>query len=34
MNVLKKIPLLGWIVVAIILGILLGPVMPVGLGGL
>lgn len=32
MNVLKKIPLLGWIVVAIILGILLGPVMPVGLG--
>jgi Na+/H+-dicarboxylate symporter len=32
MNVLKRIPLLGWIVVAIILGILLGPVMPVGLG--
>lgn len=32
MNVLKKIPLLGWIVVAIILGILLGPVMPDGLG--
>ncbi|WP_404291178.1 dicarboxylate/amino acid:cation symporter [Glutamicibacter arilaitensis] len=32
MNLLKKIPLLGWILVAIVLGILLGPVMPVGLG--
>ncbi|MGP9605915.1 dicarboxylate/amino acid:cation symporter [Arthrobacter sp. MYb211] len=32
MNLLKKIPLLGWILVAIVLGILLGPVMPVWLG--
>ncbi|MBP2415038.1 Na+/H+-dicarboxylate symporter [Arthrobacter stackebrandtii] len=33
MTFLKKIPLLGWIVLAIILGILAGPVMPAWLGG-
>ncbi|UTM47404.1 dicarboxylate/amino acid:cation symporter [Glutamicibacter mysorens] len=32
MNLLKSIPLLGWVLVAIVLGILLGPVMPVWLG--
>ncbi|MGL3804798.1 dicarboxylate/amino acid:cation symporter [Paeniglutamicibacter sp. R2-26] len=32
MNLLKKIPLLGWIVIAIVLGILTGPVMPTWLG--
>ncbi|MCS3491946.1 Na+/H+-dicarboxylate symporter [Arthrobacter sp. JUb119] len=32
MKLLKSIPLLGWVVVAILLGILLGPVMPVWLG--
>ncbi|WP_417366069.1 dicarboxylate/amino acid:cation symporter [Glutamicibacter arilaitensis] len=34
MKLLKKIPLLGWVLVAIVLGILLGPVMPVWLGSL
>ncbi|MHA7304545.1 dicarboxylate/amino acid:cation symporter [Arthrobacter sp. TMN-49] len=34
MKLLKSIPLLGWIVIAIVLGILTGPVMPVWLGGL
>lgn len=33
MKLLKSIPLLGWIVIAIVLGILLGPVMPAWLGG-
>jgi len=33
MKLLKSIPLLGWIIIAIILGILLGPVMPEWLGG-
>ncbi|MHA7271717.1 dicarboxylate/amino acid:cation symporter [Arthrobacter sp. HLT1-20] len=33
MKLLKSIPLLGWIVIAIVLGILAGPVMPVWLGG-
>lgn len=33
MKLLKSIPLLGWIIIAIILGILLGPVMPDWLGG-
>lgn len=33
MKLLKKIPLLGWIIIAIVLGILTGPVMPVWLGG-
>lgn len=33
MKTLKRIPLLGWILIAIILGIVLGPVMPVWLGG-
>jgi Na+/H+-dicarboxylate symporter len=33
MKLLKSIPLLGWIVIAIILGILTGPVMPTWLGG-
>ncbi len=32
MKLLKSIPLLGWILVAIVLGILLGPVMPTWLG--
>ncbi|WP_313813996.1 dicarboxylate/amino acid:cation symporter [Glutamicibacter sp.] len=32
MKLLKKFPLLGWIVIAIVLGVLLGPVMPVWLG--
>ncbi|MET4001333.1 Na+/H+-dicarboxylate symporter [Arthrobacter sp. UYCu511] len=32
MKLLKSIPLLGWIIVAIILGILTGPVMPIWLG--
>lgn len=32
MKLLKSIPLLGWVLVAIVLGILLGPVMPVWLG--
>jgi len=34
MKLLKSIPLLGWVLVAIILGVLLGPVMPVWLGSL
>lgn len=34
MKFLKSIPLLGWIIVAIILGILTGPIMPTGLGNL
>ncbi|WP_104111475.1 dicarboxylate/amino acid:cation symporter [Arthrobacter sp. N199823] len=33
MKLLKSIPLLGWIVLAIVLGILIGPVMPAWLGG-
>lgn len=33
MKLLRSIPLLGWIVIAIVLGILLGPVMPAWLGG-
>ncbi|AIX99644.1 Na+/H+-dicarboxylate symporter [Arthrobacter sp. PAMC 25486] len=33
MKLLKSIPLLGWIIIAIVLGILTGPVMPVWLGG-
>ncbi|WP_431712007.1 dicarboxylate/amino acid:cation symporter [Glutamicibacter uratoxydans] len=32
MNMLKKIPLLGWVLIAIILGVVLGPLMPVWLG--
>lgn len=32
MKFLKSIPLLGWIILAIVLGILTGPVMPVWLG--
>ncbi|WP_159610334.1 dicarboxylate/amino acid:cation symporter [Glutamicibacter sp. JC586] len=32
MKLLKSIPLLGWVLLAIVLGILLGPVMPVWLG--
>ena len=32
MKSLKRIPLLGWILIAIVLGVLLGPVMPVWLG--
>lgn len=32
MKFLKSIPLLGWIVIAIILGILTGPIMPIWLG--
>lgn len=32
MKLLRKVPLLGWIVVAIVLGILLGPVLPTWLG--
>src|SRR5699024_8101268 len=32
MKLLKSIPLLGWIVLAIVAGILLGPVMPLWLG--
>ncbi|MDJ0316713.1 dicarboxylate/amino acid:cation symporter [Arthrobacter antibioticus] len=32
MKLLKSIPLLGWIILAIVLGILTGPVMPVWLG--
>ncbi|MCZ4149597.1 sodium:proton antiporter, partial [Escherichia coli] len=32
MKLLKSIPLLGWVLVAIVLGILLGPVLPVWLG--
>lgn len=34
MKLLKSIPLLGWIIIAIVLGILAGPVMPTWLGGL
>ncbi|WP_345474353.1 dicarboxylate/amino acid:cation symporter [Glutamicibacter ectropisis] len=34
MKLLKSIPLLGWVLLAIILGVLLGPVMPVWLGSL
>ncbi len=34
MQKIKSIPLLGWIIVAIILGILTGPIMPVWLGNL
>ncbi|WP_336992105.1 dicarboxylate/amino acid:cation symporter [Leucobacter sp. VD1] len=33
MKLFRSIPLLGWIVIAIVLGILLGPVMPAWLGG-
>ena len=33
MNILRKMPLLAWIVVAIILGLLVGPIMPTWLGG-
>ncbi|MBV1777888.1 dicarboxylate/amino acid:cation symporter [Paeniglutamicibacter sp. ABSL32-1] len=33
MKLLKSIPLLGWILLAIVLGILTGPVMPAWLGG-
>ncbi|QIM17355.1 dicarboxylate/amino acid:cation symporter [Leucobacter insecticola] len=33
MDLLRKFPLLGWIIVAIVLGILLGPIVPVWLGG-
>lgn len=33
MKLLKSIPLLGWILIAIVLGILTGPIMPVWLGG-
>lgn len=33
MKLLKSIPLLGWIIVAIVVGILTGPVMPAWLGG-
>lgn len=33
MKLLKSLPLLGWIVIAIILGILTGPLMPAWLGG-
>ncbi len=33
MKLLKSIPLLGWIILAIVLGILTGPVMPTWLGG-
>ena len=33
MKLLKSVPLLGWIIVAIVLGILTGPVMPAWLGG-
>lgn len=33
MKLLKSIPLLGWILLAIVLGILTGPVMPEWLGG-
>lgn len=32
MKLLKSVPLLGWIILAIVLGILTGPVMPVWLG--
>ena len=32
MKFLKSIPLLGWIIIAIILGILTGPIMPIWLG--
>ena len=32
MKLLKSFPLLGWILIAIVLGILLGPVMPIWLG--
>ncbi|WP_425864206.1 dicarboxylate/amino acid:cation symporter [Arthrobacter sp. TWP1-1] len=32
MKLLKSIPLLGWIIVAIVVGILTGPVMPIWLG--
>ncbi|TAP27211.1 MULTISPECIES: dicarboxylate/amino acid:cation symporter [Micrococcaceae] len=32
MKLLKSIPLLGWVLIAIVLGVLLGPVMPVWLG--
>ena len=33
MKTLQRIPLLGWIIIAIVLGIVLGPVMPIWLGG-
>lgn len=33
MKLLKSIPLLGWILLAIVLGILTGPIMPAWLGG-
>lgn len=33
MNVLRKVPLLGWIILAIVLGIVTGPFMPQWLGG-
>ncbi|MDO5745367.1 MAG: dicarboxylate/amino acid:cation symporter [Micrococcaceae bacterium] len=33
MKLLKSVPLLGWIILAIVLGILTGPVMPAWLGG-
>lgn len=32
MKLLKSVPLLGWIILAIVLGILTGPVMPIWLG--
>ena len=32
MSVIRKIPLLGWIGIAILLGILTGPIMPEWLG--
>lgn len=34
MKILKSIPLLGWIILAIILGVVTGPIMPEWLGGL
>jgi len=34
MKILKSIPLLGWIIIAIILGVVTGPIMPEWLGGL
>lgn len=34
MDILRRIPLLGWIVIAIVLGIVTGPVMPGWLGNL
>ncbi|MGP5732883.1 cation:dicarboxylate symporter family transporter [Arthrobacter rhombi] len=33
MKLLKSFPLLGWVIITIVLGVLTGPVMPVWLGG-